>query len=325
MKVLQKLGFCGGLLMMLCANVFAFPPLLNYDLMYLLSDYGEMQGSFENPHRKEDDPFADIYFDGEVEITGVLARVYNEDSEGYESELRFHPDKNLALPFASSSMGKICKDKDTKNTENAEDESDTECVVIGNWLGFDSPLISSVRLDGYALPESLPKALKEPAISEVAMRAKVKLRDYHFYSEGEAGREAWAELVEVKPLSEVAYADLAYSDDGKKVVISRTYISSKYDIYAEYGSKDSFINLRDKPKGKIIAQIQRKDMQGDAPKARIMMAPFECECNLRKVMKEQQKEGKKWFEVFYLPPDFAKPQDAIYGYIHASQLKIGDE
>ncbi len=31
---------------------------------------------------------------------------------------------------------------------------------------------------------------------------------------------------------------------------------------------------------------------------------------------------KKWFEVFYLPPDAEDGKDAIHGFVHGSQIKF---
>lgn len=95
-----------------------------------------------------------------------------------------------------------------------------------------------------------------------------------------------------------------------------------YESFAilDYESKDSFINLRDKPNGNIIAQIQESDMlygiikEEKLTKGQIW-ATFDKEhiCFDESVLDE-------WIEVFYLPPEATKPQEAIYGYIHKTQI-----
>lgn len=87
----------------------------------------------------------------------------------------------------------------------------------------------------------------------------------------------------------------------------------------QYGSKDSIVNLRDKPKGNIIAQIKAGDMRCGVESGEILWVDYPYDTEIKSLPQNE------WLEVFYLTPNAKKPQEAIYGYIHSSQLKMSCE
>lgn len=66
-------------------------------------------------------------------------------------------------------------------------------------------------------------------------------------------------------------------------------------------TKDDYVNLRKAPSGDIITQIYKKDFNKIA-------------------IKKLGSEGK-WLKVLYFPPNVSDKNEAIVGYIHASQVK----
>ena len=65
--------------------------------------------------------------------------------------------------------------------------------------------------------------------------------------------------------------------------------------------KDSFVNLRQSPNGKVITKIYAK--------------------NLDKITIKKLNGGDdKWIKVLYLPPNVADETKAITGYIHSSKI-----
>ena len=241
-------------------------------------------------------------FSGEVELTGAITSRYAiESPEDYASSfvILFHPDKNVGLPFLPySRCDSALEDKGAVFDEKAQK---WDCSKVE--LEFDSRIYDIKISDekGFLLKEIVNKHLGGNGI-----RAKVRLKDYEFIGEGESGSSAYATLIDFSLLSKVY-----------KWHTNDEYVSLKY------GTKDSFINLRDNPKGKIIAQISREDMRCGKEKAQIIWAkyPFaELAENMPKSLPKNE-----WLEVFYLPPNAKKPQEAIYGYIHSSQLKMSCE
>ena len=85
------------------------------------------------------------------------------------------------------------------------------------------------------------------------------------------------------------------------------------------------MNLRDNPKGKIIAQIKASDMRCGKEKAKIIWAKYPFAELAEDGLMPKSLPKNEWLEVFYLPPNAKKPQEAIYGYIHSSQLKMSCE
>lgn len=80
-----------------------------------------------------------------------------------------------------------------------------------------------------------------------------------------------------------------------------------------YGSKDSYVNIRKAPKGAIVGQIQKADMQKPANQKGIIVHKS------RRYGDDGIING--WYEVFYFPPGVRHGKDAIHGYIHKSQIR----
>lgn len=100
--------------------------------------------------------------------------------------------------------------------------------------------------------------------------------------------------------------------------VKKTYMTydPNYNEFAEelgYGSKDSYVNIRQTPKGAIVGQIQKTDFQKSSFQRGIIV------CNAKAFQGCNVVNG--WYEVFYFPPGKRNGKDAIHGYIHKSQIK----
>lgn len=200
---------------------------------------------------------------GEITLTGVL-----ENAE-------FFPDKNLNLPFLYNTFDMVgVDDKGNLYDTKEKDLSKVKFQRLDFALSLD---ISKAKL-----PQSF-KSIRGVA----GMRVEVRIKDYSFVGEGEAGRSANAVLVSVKPLSEVKFAYFSVEN------MSRCL---------EYNSKDDYINIREKPKGNVVGQILAKD------KAKSFIYGFDA-------------NSAGWHEILYFPPNVKNSKDAISGFVHKSQLK----
>ena len=86
---------------LLAAVAFGFPRELTHT--GLLSDSGIMSYDSLTLIIRIDGT-EEVSFGGEVELTGVLEKGYEDEMEGSQISLRFYPDKNLALPFLYNSL-----------------------------------------------------------------------------------------------------------------------------------------------------------------------------------------------------------------------------
>ena len=254
--------------------LWAFPPDAAY-FNELLSDDGKMTKNTLKV-KKLDGTYsaAQIYFDGEVTLTGVLERA---DDFETNNALRFYPDNNIDLPFLFST-----------DSHNIDDYKEFERLDFG------------ILLDDKNV--NLPSPLNKAFLGVSAVRAEVTIRNYSFYGEGEAGREAYGELVNFKLLGDI-----------------KTEYFDKYDyefkgeaIYSilEYNSKDDYVNIRDKANGKIIGKILKNDMINNGGLLLLV-----------DINGDLSDWEKNWIEVYYLPPDDNDSKGTIHGFVHGSQIK----
>ncbi len=246
-------------------------------------------------------------FSGEVELTGAIESAYRVESpEDYASSfvILFHPDKNVGLPFLPYSRCDSALEYKGAVFDERAQKWDCSKVELEFWNLQDSRTYG-IKIRAIS---DLPKEIVNTHLGGNGIRAKVRLKDYEFIGEGEAGSSAYATLIDFSPLSKIY-----------KWGANDEYVSLKY------GSKDSVINLRDNPKGKIIAQIKASDMRCGKEKAKIIWAKYPFAELAEDGLMPKSLPKNEWLEVFYLPPNAKKPQEAIYGYIHSSQLKMSCE
>lgn len=267
---------------LLAAVAFGFPRELTHT--GLLSDSGIV--SYDSLTFSGTNGVEEVSFAGEVELTGVLEKGYEGEMEGSQMSLRFYPDTNLKLPFLYHSFISIDELKKIDFTKHRENRA----VLIHNAREL-------------TLPGELGMDKKIFAI--VAARAKVRLKHYRFYGEGDAGHEIYANIERVEILSGISISPLAYEDLGS--------------LRLKYKSTDSYINLRQSPNGTIITQIKRervaKDFGGGASSeagARLYYAGESLSARSK-----GSAQDSAWLGVFYFPNGTKSP---IFGYIHESQV-----
>lgn len=267
---------------LLAAVAFGFPRELTHT--GLLSDSGIV--SYDSLTFSGTNDVEEVSFAGEVELTGVLEKGYEGEMEGSQMSLRFYPDTNLKLPFLYHSFISIDELKNIDFTKHRENRA----VLIHNAREL-------------TLPGELGMDKKIFAI--VAARAKVRLKHYRFYGEGDAGHEIYANIERVEILSGISISPLAYEDLGS--------------LRLKYKSTDSYINLRQSPNGTIITQIKRervaKDFGGGASNeagARLYYAG-----EILSARSKGSAQDSAWLGVFYFPNGAKSP---IFGYIHESQV-----
>lgn len=271
-------------------------------------------------------------FDGEIEVSGMLVR--NDDDGRIDKPLYFILDENFHLP--------------------------------AKWLG--EPVSASVVLLN-ADNTLLPQPLQKRTLGGIGIRAKITIKDYkylHIHRFVNNVLYIEATLIEATPFANAEYiyhnnklnklvgaGDITFVDTENNKLSYReweTCLDDRHDCYylgkfatfegdvgdefvlpiMHYNSKDSFVNLREKPNGKIITKIYAKDMKCGKEKGRIYIADKSDE------LLERLVRGKKeWVKVYYLPTieitkeitenkndQYIDVSKAIYGYIHSSQLKI---
>lgn len=227
----------------------------------------------------------DTRFSGEMELTGVLEKGYEDEMEGSQMSLRFYPDTNLKLPFLYNSFISVDELKNIDFTKHRENRA----VLIRNAREL-------------TLPGEL--GMDKKIFGIVAARAKVRLKDYRFYGEGDAGHEIYANIERVEILGDVSISSLAYEDLGS--------------LRLKYKSADSYINLRQSPNGTIITQIKRervaKDFGGGASNEAGARLYYAGESLFRS---KDSAQDSAWLGVFYFPNGAKSP---IFGYIHESQM-----
>ena len=267
---------------LLVVVAFGFPR----ELMHtgLLSDSGIV--SYDSLTFSGTNGVEEVSFAGEVELTGVLEKGYEGEMEGSQMSLRFYPDTNLKLPFLYHSFISIDELKKIDFTKHRENRA----VLIHN-------------AGELTLPGEL--GMDKKIFGVVAARAKVRLKDYRFYGEGDAGHEIYANIERVEILSGISISPLAYEDLGS--------------LRLKYKSTDSYINLRQSPNGTIITQIKRecvaKDFGGGASSeagARLYYAGESLSARSK-----GSAQDSAWLGVFYFPNGAKSP---IFGYIHESQV-----
>ncbi len=202
------------ILFLLSVNfLWAFPPTIPY-FDKLLSDNGKITKYTLRASNVQNNM---VYFDGEITLTGVLERSDNEDIDIIYSALRFFPDDNIDLPFLFS----------TYYIEDLDDYKEFERLEFG-------VLLEDIKV-------KLPEPLNKRFLGVSAVRAEITISNYHFYGEGEAGREAYGDIVSFKALGNIQ----------TKYFTKNNYNNYLYYTKLEYNSKDNYINIRDNANGKI--------------------------------------------------------------------------
>ncbi len=190
----------------------AFPPYEPY-FANLLSDNGKVTKNTPKAYDVKDK----VYFDGEITLTGVLERADNDDPDFNYTALRFYPDNNIDLPFLYVSYAYYLENQGAYKKNNSWDFSNVKFERLRFGVLLDDKNIN------------LPTPLNKRFLGVSAVRVEITIKDYYFYGEGEAGKEAYGKIVSFKALGDIQtkYFTRNTYNDGKV----------KYDEL-EYNSKN---------------------------------------------------------------------------------------
>ncbi|WP_295701887.1 MULTISPECIES: hypothetical protein [Helicobacter] len=257
-----------------------------YDMHF--KDMLSHQTPYASTLHKDKETQSTIHYKGTITLSGVLEWQMYEEEVDFYWRLVFFPDTPDALPrlFAD----------------------DKRAIFLNDTLKRDPTFQENSFLQIYnLLPNQLNQA-DEYILGGIAMRATLSLKDYYIdnqlESEAETPYYATIETDSVK-----------ISNNIKKWYINKNALPSEYLLF--FASKDSYINLRQSPNGKILQAIQKDTMLND--------------CNTRgNELKNQgillslgvDSTNPKWLKVAYIPPEAKDTSKAIYGVIHESQVRI---
>ncbi len=273
---------------LMCIGAFAFPPdMVNSNL---LSDNGVLKENSLTPIKSES---LTIIFGGEIVLSGVLERVNAYEEGEITDSFRFYPDKNLTkyIPFVYYNIGAYIERLDFSDQNLKQ-------------IKFE-PIPFGIALK---MGNLTPKSLSKRIFGTSSMRVEVQLKEYGFYSEGDAGRDAWATLVSIKELGKAYYT---YNK-----VPNFELDGFSCDCYPLlYNSKDDYVNLRESPNGTIITRILKQDMLSNG--AVLVTADVDYpQCDTT----QNPPSCAGWIKVWYFPPHARDGRDGILGVVHGSQI-----
>ena len=227
-------------------------------------------------------------FEGSLEVSGILQYAIGADWSG------LHKEWILFFDEAYYKTGLIPKNKPYPNMNETLAPESAYMLITPK----DQALQQLLNI-----AESRPLAL-------IGARVKGTLKKLNITT---GDGDEWEFFGNVEHISLLGDAVLKYPN--KRELIESMGLSDNILLYA---SKDSYINLRESPSGKILQAIQKDTMLND--------------CNLRgnelqnkAILLSLGKDSKnpQWFKVAYIPKEAKDTSKAIYGVIHESQVDVG--
>lgn len=256
----------------------------------LMKDRGDIvKHSFEI----QSSNFEWTYFSGKVTLSGVL--VAYTSNRNAKIVYQFFPDYDLEDDLYDTTQPK------SRYRFMQTHLQDTEF----------HPLTFGILLD---INTKMPDLLKQKIFGKVGVRAKVTLKDYKHFARENREPQSYATLIDFQPLSDIRVDYRKSPNPGDNYdFINRAY----------FGTNDSYINLRATPSGQIITKIFSKDMKCDNSGAKIyLIFPFELGDSVEDFEYKLKNATNPWIEAFYLPPHAKDGKEAIYGFIHNSQISV---
>ena len=255
-----------------------------YDVHF--QDMLSHQTSHTNSLYKDKETESAIHYKGTITLSGVLEWQMYEYEVDFYWRLVFFPDTPNALPRLFT--------------------NDNQAIFLNDTLKKDVFPKNSFLQIYNVLPDQLSQA-DEYILGGIAMRATLTLKDYYInkHLDTEADTHYYATI-------ETDSAKI--SNNVKKWYINKSALASEYLLF--FASKDSYINLRQSPNGKILTQIQKTDI----------LDPCEYKENKGLILNlGQDSSNPKWLKVAYIPPEAKDTSKAIYGVIHENQVDYGCE
>lgn len=224
-------------------------------------------------------------FEGNLEVNGILQYSIRKDWNGIHKEWVLFFDK---VYYKS---GLIPKNKLYSTKES---------------LIPESAYINITKFNNQEL-QKLFNISKSKPLTIIGVRANGILKELNITTHD---GDEWNFFGNVENIS--LLGNIIFKYPNKRELIESMGLSNNILSYA---SKDSYINLRNSPNGKILQAIQKDTMLND--------------CNARgNELKNQgillslgvDSTNPKWLKVAYIPPEAKDTSKAIYGVIHESQV-----
>lgn len=245
------------------------------------------QTPYTSTLHKDKETQSAIHYKGTITLSGVLEWQMYEYEVDFYWRLVFFPDTPNALPrlFAD----------------------DNRAIFLNDTLKRDPAFQNNSFLQIYnLLPNQLNQA-DEYILGGIAMRATLTLKDYYIDKDLDTEADTYY-------YATIETDSAKISNNIKKWYINKNALPSEYLLF--FASKDSYINLRQSPNGKILTQIQKTDMA----RSYRFQDDKGVLLNLGK-----DSTNPKWLKVAYIPPEAKDTSKAIYGVIHESQVDLSLE
>ena len=274
----------------------------------LLKKRDIINGSFVKQTRtnKQYSWVTDTIYEGKGRISGVLVWRTGviQDMEGWGfRELLFVPDRNSVFNDDYLNFT-LCRSDDEEHSKQHH------CL--------DKNITTKIS---HALGENW---LEKYALSDFMVRAEVDIANHKNFMTD------WIE----GGIDYVDFKDLKLHYD-IHIDYWQTNINQLFEDIAEpkiminilrYASKDSYINLRESPNGKILYAIQKNEVATykktpDEEFGILFCKMTESSANKgRIVFLGKDSTNPKWYKIAYIPPNAKDTSKAIYGVIHSSQV-----
>ena len=270
------------ILCLLCFSVVSAGKINNPKFDDMLKGDMSYFGALQKSHTEN----TKIIYKGEITLNGVLEwHKYQNEVDMYW-RLIFFPDNPKALPRLSSydnQFGIVIVDTLQKNIEFQK----------SSFLQLKNILKNKVDKND------------EYIFGGIAVRVNITLQDYFIETNLDSDSDS-RYFANIKSNSVKTLGDI------RKWYISTIEIPSEYML--SYASKDSYINLRESPNGRVLNQILKYSIHSrcandfnDLTKGFIIFLGKDF-------------ANPKWYRVAYIPPNAKDTSKAIYGVIHSSQV-----
>ena len=287
MKIISYSAVKCILILLLCSYVYANDEIVVIDSLRHQNTIYHSTLTQKNID-KDKSGMVKISYNGEITLSGVIQMYLHQEEANLFQSLTFYPDIQTPNPLPYFDFEQY------QGIQLIADMKDNDFMKAKQIFGDNININDKYILGG------------------IAMRAMITLQDYYAVSGSDISFDNGA-YAKIKPHS------LKPLSNTKRWFVSKGMIYSYFSegLLLSYASKDSYINLRQSPNGKILQAIQKDEMLND--------------CNMRS--NELQNQGvllslgkdptnPKWLKVAYIPKEASDTSKAIYGVIHESQVSF---
>lgn len=224
-------------------------------------------------------------FEGNLEVTGILQyAMYGHYSGFYQEWILFFDE-----PYYKQNL--IPKNKPYPS--NVDIFPDSAYMSIKN----------------NQLPKELYDLSQTNPLSIIGLRVSARLKALDITT---SDGDEWEFFGQIENIQTKSKTTIKYPNK------LELYALGVSDSILFYASKDSYINLRQSPNGKILQTIQKDDMLNNCNTPGNELKNQGILLSLG-----QNSTNPKWLKVAYIPPEAKDTSKAIYGVIHESQVILG--